>query len=313
MTLELTQFSSDPAKLNKTLSEFPSVSWFTAASVEGFQSFQEAAESGRIKPASYLEHDDENLTCWRCDGSISHKMNAGRAAKYKAGAKFNDHWECKGKHNETPVICAACDLLADRVYHPNFKLNALYTGSEAYQLTLDEDLISFFFNPPPPPYLFVMGENNSQHMAWLSDYTLDSDLISIQKSRDRFLVSRKHALKIARKYSHILKSANHIRESLGHKVNLATPLESTRREINNRTGNNMQLSQSVYVSAQIKETDSVEIAELKKTLQTDISLLEAMPMTYGDWYVASMLLKAFLTDFVIKPSTDWQVIAKKTK
>lgn len=312
-TIKLTQHSPSLDSIQKTLAEFPSVSWFSSNAVEGISTFTEAVNSGRIKKELYSKIEDEGVTCWRCDGLIAHPINEGMAAKYKAGAKFNDHWECKGKHNKTPLMCAACDLLADRVYHPNFKLNALYTKDEAFQLTLDDDLISFLIDPPVPPFLFVMGENNSQHMAWVGDYTLDSDLLSIQKSRDRYLVSRKYALSIAHDYKEMLNAANAIRKEQGATVDLATPLESGRREINNKTANNMQLSQSIYSASSAKENDSPELIEMKASLQNKIAATEEKFITYGDWYVASMFLKALLTDFESKPSAEWQKLIKKTK
>lgn len=314
MINDLIQHSVTVDEITNTVSLYPSESWFAVASVEGIRSFSQAVESGRIKPATYQKHESTDLTCWRCNGLINHPVNEGMAAKYKAGAKFNDHWECRGKHNAEPVMCAACDLLADRVYHPNFKLNALYTGNKAYQLTLDEDLISFFLNPPSPPYLFCMAENNSQHMAWLSDYTFDSDLISIQKSRDRFLVSRKEAMNIAQMYFDILNLTNKIRGLEGIATELSTPLESTRREINNRTGNNMQLSSSVLSAANRindKEDSIEDLASSRQSLRVMVNAIECYSMTYGTWYVATMFLKALLSEFEIKPADQWQVILKK--
>jgi CRISPR type IV-associated protein Csf1 len=311
MSLTLSHHKKAATSILQDVEVYPSVSWMAAASVEGFNNFSQIIESGRLKSELFKDFSNQNLTCWRCDGAIDHPMNEGMAAKYKAGGKFNDHWECKGKHNAIPVVCAACELLADRTYHPNFKLNALYTGKEAFQLTLDEDLISFLFTPPPSPYLFVMAEKNSQHMVWLSDYTLDSDLISIQKARDRFLVSRSEAFVIAGQYKKILTLTNEIRLELGNKVGLATPLESTRREINTRTSNNMQLSSSIYSTARHWDNDSAELREKRIELQGLIHTIDTCFMTYGTWYVASMFLKAIITDFEIKPSSQWQKIIKK--
>lgn len=293
-------------KLNSFLAEYASPSWFAVQSLEGFKSFSALADSGRIKKENYKHYEDDDLTCWRCNGKISHPSNEGMATTYKAGAKFNDHWACRGKHNTVKVMCGACEALADRAYHPNFKLNALYTGDNAYQLTLDEDLISFLIAPPPPPYLFVMAENNSQHMVWLSDYTFDSNMISVTKSRERYLVSREDALSLAKKYQDILILANEIRHLSGVDQPLTTPLKSSRREINNRTDNNMQLSESVNKAALAKENDDDSISQKKIELQALISDISDESFSFGLWYIGTMYLKALLNDLEVKPSADWQ-------
>lgn len=309
--IKLTQHSIPQDTLVKTLNEFPSVSWMATTAVEGITCFEDAIKSGRIKESDYSKFEDEDLTCWRCNGDIHHKKNNGMARKYKAGGKFNDHWECRGKDNKTPVMCAACDLLSDRVYHPNFKLNALYTEECAYQLTKDEDFISFLINPPKPPFVLAMAENNSQHTVWISDFTLDSDLLNIQKSRNQYLVSRSYALSLAYQYQEILVTANTIRELKGNPVELSTPLESSRREINTKTNNNMQISSGIKYLTKFKDDDSDKEKELKIHLDMKIKEIEDSFMTYGDWYVATMYLKALITDFTVKPSNQWQLLAKK--
>ena len=306
MTITLTQYKTDIKATNALLTECASTSWYAVKSLEGISSYSELVKSKKIKPGAYQSIDEEGVTCWRCDGDIHHSSNEGMAIPYKAGPKFNDHWECKGKHNTKKVMCAACDRIADRAYHPNFKLNALFTGNAAYQLTLDEDLISFLVEPPPPPFLFTMAENNSQHMVWLSDFTLDSDLISIQKSRSRYLVSRKHAYEIAGRYYDILTKANKIRECLEYKASLSTPFESSRREINTKSANNLLISNGILMLRNHKDGDSDLILKMRAELSEMIAELDKTPMNYGLWYLVSMFTKMLTTSLKPKPASDWQ-------
>jgi len=301
------QPAADVSDIQKKLLTYASSSWMAVASLEGYENFSELSASGRIKSEAYFVHDDIRISCWRCNGLISHDSNQGMAAPYKAGAKFNDHWECRGKHNSKPVVCAACEALAHAAYHPNFKLNALYTGDRAYQLTLDEDLISFLLDPPQPPYLFVMGENNSQHMVWLSDYTLDGDLISIQKARGRYLVSRKAAFDLAIKFKELLDLTNEIRLR-NKQIELSTPLSSSRKEINTRSGNNLQISQSIVYAGHDQKLDTEETKSTRQRIRDTLQNVEFQAYSYGTWYVATMLLKALVTGFSPKAKSSWQQI-----
>lgn len=204
-------------------------------------------------------------------------------------------------------MCVACEAVSHATYHPNFRLNALYTKDQAYQLTLDEDLISFFINPPAPPYLFSMAENNSQHMCWLSRFTYDNQAMCITKGRSTGLIDREKALDMAIKMQDLLRLANEVRKHAGS-IALSTPLLSGRKEINTIDGTNLQLSRSIYTAARKSEGDNEELVALKATLSTRIQEFENLGYCYLTWYVATMFLKALLTDFTPKAMTEWQLI-----
>lgn len=294
--------------------ETPSPSWFAVRALEGFNTSSELFAAGALNIADFkkLEKTDDVAECWRCGGDIHTPMNEGFYTIYKPKPKFNDHWECVGTKKESnkrdiKYLCVACEAVSHATYHPNFRLNALYTENKAYQLTLDEDLISFLINPPAPPYLFSMAENNSQHMCWLSRFTLDNKLMCITKGRSTGLIDREKALTIATKMHDLLSLANQIRK-LGGAIGLSTPLMSGRKEINTIDSTNLQLSRSIHGAARKSDKDTEEISELKSTLQARINEFENLSYCYLTWYVATMFLKAMLTEFTPKPMSEWQLI-----
>lgn len=300
---------TDVEKLHPRL---PSVSWFAVQALEGLSSSDDILKSPRFKKAgTFKQQSKENQVCWRCGGDVHHPASNGYAAPYSAGAKFNDHWECVGKSNGAKLICAACEAVSDRAYHPNFNLNALYTIDKAYQLTKDEDLISFLLNPPPPPYLFCMAEANSQHMCWLSRYTLDNRLLAVTKGRVSALVDRQLAYDLAKKYCRLLESANVVR-TLRNQQTLSTPFLSSRKDINGGSATNMAISQGIYSAAITRKNDSDEIQEKLDPLQQQINELEATPHCYITWFVMTMFVKAILTNFVPKDIAEWPLMKKPT-
>lgn len=302
--------SPNPSKEYTFPDDMPSTAWFAVRALEGFTSAKDLLASGRInKPDIFKQVDksDECLQCWRCGGDIHHRVNDGYCTPYKPRKTFRDHWECKAKNGNEQVCCVACEAVTDRVYHPNFKLNALYTQNKVYQLTLDEDLISFLINPPSPPYLFCMGETDSQHMCWLSRYTLDNRLMAVTKGRTWGLINRENALNVATELKKILDLTNTIRELVNDKaIPLATPLLSSRKEINTIDSTNLQLSRSIYAASAPRESDSSEIKAFREQLTVAIEEFEGQPYCYLTWYVATMYLKAMLTDFTPKPISDWK-------
>lgn len=305
----ITLSATPPTGEIDVLIEMPSPSWFAVRALEGFTSAADLLASGRLKAEDFKQLDQKAnpVQCWRCGGDIHHPVNDGYCMPYKPKAKFNDHWECKAKHNKIKVLCAACEAVSHATYHPNFKLNALYTQDAAYQLTLDEDLMSFLINPPPPPYLFCMAENNSQHMCWLARYTLDNRLMAITKSRTWGLVDREKALALAESMKGLLDLTNQIRTEKGG-IALSTPLLSSRKEINTIHSSNMQLSRSVYAAIKPEASDTVHVRALREQLAINIQQFERQSFCYLTWYVATMFLKALLTEFTPKPIEEWQRI-----
>lgn len=302
---------------NLSTTLLPSLSWFSVRALEGYQTASKLFDDGRLNKSDFvqMESQDAKINCWRCGGDIHHPSNDGWCMTYKPKSKFNDHWECRGsklEECENKVLCVACEAVSHASYHPNFRLNALYTKDTAYQLTLDEDLISFLIDPPAPPFLFCMAEANSQHVCWLSQYTLDNRLLSVTKGRRTALVNREATWNLAEKFKQLIDSANKIR-AIDGAISLSTPLMSSRMDINGMNASNLQLSTSIHSAARHKETDATEVAELKKALQESIKDVEEQPYCYLTWYIATMYLKALLTDFEVKPISDWQQIKPPKK
>jgi CRISPR type IV-associated protein Csf1 len=286
----------------------PSVSWFAVRSLQGLSCAEELLQSPLFKKGgAFKQLPIEGQVCWRCGGDIHHPASNGYAAPYVAGAKFNDHWECAGKGNAPKVICLACEVVGDRAYHPNFNLTALYTGDKAYQLTKDEDLISFLVNPPPPPYLFCMAEANSQHVCWLSRYTLDNKLLAVTKGRATALVDRQYAYDLATRFCRLLESANVIRD-LRNQQTLATPFLSSRKDINGGSSTNMAISRGIYSAAIARNDDPLEVAEKLGPLRQQIDEMESIPFCYITWFVMTMYVKAILTNFEPKDISEWPLM-----
>lgn len=306
--------SLTPSDLDKAI-DMPSTAWFAVRALEGFTSAKSLLDSGRIKADGFekIEKPETGtITCWRCNGDIHHPVNDGYAQPYKPKPKFNDHWECQGKHNTVKVMCTACEAVSHATYHPNYKLNALYTEDSGYDLTLDENLISFLISPPSPPFVFCMAEGNSQHVVWLASYTLDNRYLSVVKGRKNGIVDRKYAFVIAQHMKQLLDDSNAIRKC-EKRIELATPLKSTRSQINNIHGTNLQISDSIYAASRSKKNDDNEVSDLRAALRDSIHCFEQLDYGYLTWYVATMYLKALLVEFDEIPISMWKKMKAFTK
>lgn len=311
ITLSYLQSDND---LMEQFNELPSSSWFAVRALENFNNASDLVDSGRLKKGEWSKLEksdfDKGLACWKCGGDIFHPVNAGICKPYKASPKFNDQWHCKGKHNDKDkVVCAACEAAQHANYFPNFNLNACFTKDKAYQLTLDEDLISFLINPPKPPYLFFIGEKKRQHMVWLSNLTLDNRAIVITKGRSHAIVNREEALIFAEKLNQILIKANAIRKAQ-QQILLSTPLMSSRIEINKISSTNMKLSDSVRRACLDLSGDNQEVALLRESLRKYVAEVDSKSLNYQTWFVSVMFLKAMLINFEPKPKELWQTISK---
>lgn len=312
-TLKITYAEPDLDIIERN-NQLPSSSWFAVRALEGFSRAIEVIESGRMAKSGWetLEKSQfkDGLCCWKCGGDIFHEVNEGICKSYKPSPKFNDQWYCKGKHNEPKkVVCVACEAAQKSNYFPNFNLNACFTEDKAYQLTLDEDLISFLINPPKPPYLFFIGEKKRQHMVWLSSITLDNRAMAITKGRSHAIINREKALSFAELLYKILEKTNKIRQVQQRQL-LATPLMSSRIEINKISSTNMKLSDSVRSACLFYDNDTDEVKQLRQSLQESVSLIDNNNIDYVTWFVSTMFLKVLLTDFKPKPKELWKTIAK---
>lgn len=253
----INQPSLTSESLRTAMSDYDSISrspsWLAVVATTGART---ASELEKFTGKSLEAVPETTQKCWWCGCDLHDDINQSKGKPYKSHSpKFNDQRQCAGHKEQKDTAeyggkaayqCGACAETTDRLYHPNFKLRAIYAMDRSYRCTLDEDFLSVLEHMRSgeikPPYVFVQATANSQYTTFMAKPTLAPNLLVFNLGQDAYHVDiniAKHRGEAAVK---LLNAMNALRLSLdSSSIELSTIYAASRKEIQSLSGDLGQL------------------------------------------------------------------------